>query len=254
MHDQARTIGLQAGEQVRDPGIAIPEKASEVNGFVRGLSDVAGKTNLYARACFYDHVPLVKAFLDRSIPVCHNAHFDIWYLYSEMHKVRQDVLPGGEVPSWGKIDPKFFLDMTPFVICTKMTFASILGLEVTPEYRKETSLDNLCDYLGVDRTFRQPGHRAIVDADLTAECFRRLAVSVELRKHIQVIDTRSIISVPAKAEDVVSPEYDIRHRTLFSGSEWQVYNTRTDEILFRCGSEDEARRTLERHQHSPAAK
>lgn len=175
-----------------DPQVPVPEAASRVNGFIRDperpVGHYDGKTNLFGLPPFADSIPLVSFVMSERVPVCHNAHFDIWYLFSEYRRNMAEIARTAMTP---EVQASLFSARVPFVICTKLTFASMLGLPVTPEYRRETSLDNLCGHLAVDLSARAAGHRAMADAELTAECFRRLASTFP--SHIQVLRTEDIL-------------------------------------------------------------
>lgn len=179
-----------------DPQVPVPEAASRVNGFIRDearpVGHHDGKTNLFGLPPFADAIPVVSFVMSERIPVCHNAHFDIWHLFSEYRHNLRNVARKMPCPD---VTVDLFCARIPFVICTKLTFASMLGLPTTSDYRSETSLNNLCQRLGVDLSIRKEGHRAMADAELTAECFRRLATEDggKMRSHIQVLRTKDVV-------------------------------------------------------------
>ena len=196
------TFGLPEANRLlvtADPQVPVHEAASRVNGFIRDpgrpLGHYEGKTNLFGLLPFSDSIPLVSFVMTERIPVCHNAHFDIWNLFSEYQRNMEE-MARNSLTLEAKVS--MFSARIPFAICTKLTFASMLGLSVTAEYRSETSLNKLCGHLSVDLSARADGHRAMADAELAAECFRRLVS--DFPEHVQVLRTKDILQHVLEAE------------------------------------------------------
>ena len=143
-----------------DPEREIPEIASKVNGFYWDPSEYKSfeKTgsNLFGFPKFYEVSNVILDFIGRKPLVFHNAVFDFGFVDAELMRIGKDPLEN-------------------LYICTKKSFAEAKGLGRPNEYTPKTSLDNLCDELGIVRTERdQKGHTAMIDTSLTAKCFSKL--------------------------------------------------------------------------------
>lgn len=146
-----------------DPEISIPEEASKINGYIRHKDYFQNPchNNLYGLPLFSNYVESLIDFIDNSIIVAHNAEFDLGFIIAEIEKSNL-------------LKPNYLKEITSGVICTKQTFAELLGLPRTFSYVKGTSLDNLCDYLHINKDIRKNGHGSLVDTELTTQCFTKL--------------------------------------------------------------------------------
>lgn len=84
--------------------------------------------------------------------IIHNAPFDVGFMNAELERLG---------PGWARIE-----DYVTAITCTRA-----LARERLPGIRH--SLDNLCDYYGIDRSQRHY-HGALVDAELLARVYMQL--------------------------------------------------------------------------------
>lgn len=141
-----------------DPEQPIPEEAAKVNGFFRDANEAyPSDKNLYGLPAFRENTKLIRNVMSGYIPASHNAVFDMGFLLCHLDMNVMDIIRS-----------------FPFVICTKQSFARIQGKPVSFDYVPGTSLDKLCDHLGVDRSARDTGHEAGIDAYLAAECLIKM--------------------------------------------------------------------------------
>jgi len=124
-----------------DPGAPINPFALAVHGLDEAF--------LRGQPRFADVAPALLAFLGDAPLVAHGAGGDRAMLDHDLRLAGMAPLTPGRL------------------VCTQRLAARLL--------KAQYSLDALCDALGIDRSAREAGHGALVDASLTADCFLELA-------------------------------------------------------------------------------
>ena len=143
-----------------DPGRPVPESAARVNGFHWSGDSSAkppGRVELLFQESFSEMAVPMLRFLGARPLLFHNAVFDISVLDAEMARVGMSPLAGP-------------------ILCTKKSFAEIMGLGRPERYVPGTNLNTLCARLGVNTStrFASDGtelHGAAVDSALAGACF-----------------------------------------------------------------------------------
>ena len=143
-----------------DPGRPVPEGAATVNGFHWSGDSTPiprGRTELLFQEPFAAMADTMLRFVGARPLLFHNAVFDMSVLDAELARAGMSPLAGP-------------------VVCTKKTFAEIMGLGRPDVYVPGTNLNALCGRLGVDVSarFAVDGtelHGAAVDEALAAACF-----------------------------------------------------------------------------------
>ncbi|HYD65068.1 exonuclease domain-containing protein [Azospirillum sp.] len=124
-----------------DPGAPINPFALAVHGLDEAF--------LRGQPRFADVAPALLAFFGDAPLVAHGAGGDRAMLDHDLRLAGMAPLAPGRL------------------VCTQRLAARLL--------KAQYSLDALCDALGIDRSAREAGHGALVDASLTADCFLELA-------------------------------------------------------------------------------
>ncbi len=147
-----------------NPQRPVPDGAARVNGFWwsgEGGEPPIDRNDLRDKPVFAAIADYVRDAMPEGVPiVCHNAPFDRAFLDAEFVASGREPLAN---PS----------------VCTKAAFADMQGLGRPREYVRGTSLDLLCDRLGIVRDDRlgeggHGEHGAAADTLLAARCFMRL--------------------------------------------------------------------------------
>lgn len=142
-----------------NPPRDIDPKAFEAHGITKNF--------LKGKPQFTEVASALIAFLKGATVVAHNAPFDVRFMNMEF---RLAGLPALE-------------EFVPKVICTKS-----LAQKMNPGL--SVSLDNLCDVYGVSRSKRKV-HGALVDCELLAELYARLARGPASQFNLELITQKA---------------------------------------------------------------
>lgn len=121
---------------------------------------------LQNKPLFADICDALLEFVRGSQLIIHNAGFDLKFLNAEFERAQR--------PSFSEASGCEIIDTMD------------LAAELSPGMRR--SLDALCDQYGVDRTGREAGHNAVLDAKLLAQVYLAMTggqISMELDREVE---------------------------------------------------------------------